>query len=63
MWGKNPLFMENVNDDKIVITNIVRSLLQGEDEPIYDATAWYDWDIFSDEEHDNLYVKTTPTVE
>jgi|APGre2960657404_1045060.scaffolds.fasta_scaffold66961_3 hypothetical protein len=55
--------MENVNDDKIVITNIVRSLLQGEDEPIYDATAWYDWDIFSDEEHDNLYVKTTPTVE
>ena len=38
-------------------------LLQGEDEPIYDATAWYDWDIFSDEEHDNLYVKTTPTVE
>jgi hypothetical protein len=55
--------MENVNDNKVVITNIVRSLFHGEDEPIFDATMWYDWEIFDDEEHDNLYVKTEPTME
>ena len=50
--------MEKGKDNKPVISTLVRSLLQGEDEPIFDATAFYDWDYHFEVDED-IYVEDT----
>lgn len=53
--------MEKGKNREPVITTLVKSLFHGEDEPIFDATAFYDWD-FHEEMEDELYGDETEFV-
>lgn len=50
--------MKQGKDNKPVISTLVKSLLHGENEPIFDATAFYDWDYHFEVDED-IYVEDT----